>query len=76
MHDYSTHELSTETGQPSLDSGSSERSEEAIFDPENPKSGTGLKQGPANRSGGLMRTKALIDAALRVWELKNLPRSF
>ena len=24
--------------------------------------------------GKLMRTKALLDAALRVWELKNLPR--
>jgi hypothetical protein len=76
MDENSHDELSNEAGQPSLDSRSSERSEEEIFDPENPKSGTGLKQGPANRSGGLMRTKALIDAALRVWELKNLPRSF
>jgi hypothetical protein len=74
MHGNSTDELSNEARQLSLDSRSSERSE--IFDPENPKSGTSLKQGPANGRGRLMRAKALIDAALRVWELKNLPRSF
>jgi hypothetical protein len=76
MHENSTDELSSEAGQPSLDSRSSERSEEAKFAPENPKSGTSLKQRTAHGRGRLMRAKALIDAALRVWELKNLPRSF
>jgi hypothetical protein len=76
MHENSTDELSNGAGQPSLDSRSSERSEEEIFNPENPETGTRLKQGTAHGRGRLMRAKALIDAALRVWELKNLPRSF
>lgn len=29
---------------------------------------------PAKRTGGLMRTKALLDAAIRVWELKQRGR--